>query len=343
MPQSELGASSFEFYEGIRIFIPGAVVVGLYAAIAATFGFDAPDPAQSFVGAAFGSLVIGLLLYYLDLPVRSTTYRTELPDEVIADWSLPDDIRKPNFYFMLLDVEIPSGIRNRALYMGSMFRIGFELIYLLFLTATSVISVAVFVPDAGVQRSGDHLEVVFLFAAGCFVLLWVGCMALDLFRPPGGGSQTKAERRRLRLRELASQIGRRGGAMLIVALAAAVTFHCSGLRAFGAVAIALPAGAWAIANFKGYRRGSAWDRISLPVAVLWTALTGAMLCLLAASHSPARSPLGIKEAVGWSLAALSAAVILQSRGPEKKLRGSYWTQRTWLKVNELKLKEKYNL
>jgi hypothetical protein len=94
MPPGEIGASSFEFYEGIRIFIPGAALVGLYAGVVATFGLDAPTPANSFVAAAVSALLAGLLLYFIDYPSRGAAFRSGLPDKELESWELPRTLNR---------------------------------------------------------------------------------------------------------------------------------------------------------------------------------------------------------------------------------------------------------
>lgn len=342
MQPGEFGTSSFEFYEGIRILTPGAAIVGLYAGVVFTFGLEAPVPSQNFFGAAVAALVIGLLLHFVDLPSRSTAYKTELPDEVIEDWRLPERVSKINFYFVLLDVDIPSGIRNRALYMGSMFRIGFELIYLLFTTAVVVIGFSFLVPTAGVQRSSHDVEPVLWTATALFVGLFVAALVFDL-RNPSGDSPTTWGRRKERLLALCRQLGARGPLALLASVLLAVAYQCSGKAVLGGAAIAIPAVVWGVKYHKGQRgRGGSWKRLSMPVAALWFSWTGATLCALAAMNVPHSSSLGVAEAIGWLVAALLGGVLMQSRGPEKKLRGSYWTQRTWLTLNEEALRSKYS-
>jgi hypothetical protein len=46
MGEETLNASGFEFYEGIRIIVPGALVVVLYLAIRGTFDLHAPGSSR---------------------------------------------------------------------------------------------------------------------------------------------------------------------------------------------------------------------------------------------------------------------------------------------------------
>jgi hypothetical protein len=342
MSSGELGASSFEFYEGIRILIPGAACVGLYSGVVATFGLAAPTPHESIIGALIATLIAGLLLHFIDLPSRSTVYRSELPDVVLEEWKLPSGLNRVNFYFVLLDTDIPSGIRNRALYMGSMFRIGYELIYLLFATAVCVVTLAFLIPGAGPEQPNTAVVSALWTGAALFAALFLTTLGLDLYRPRGTGETVWIKRKR-RLRLLLQQLSALDCLLLMASLALAGAYQHFGFASLAGAAVAVPGLAWAVRFQRGYldpvdRRPT---RLSSPVAALWYCWTGVMLSVLAALNFPAQCSLGIAETVAWLGSALFAGVLMVSRGPEKKLRGSYSTQRTWLRLNEEKLKQKY--
>jgi hypothetical protein len=182
MPPGEIGASSFEFYEGIRIFIPGAAVVGLYTGVVNTFALAAPDPANNLVAAAVAALLVGLLLYFIDYPSRGAAYLSGLPDQELENWNLPKSLNRVNLYFVLMDTDLPGGIRNRALYMGSMYRIGVELAYLLFVTSVCVLGIALFLPSSGRPVSAAPIEPVLWVGAGLFALLFAITLGLDASR-----------------------------------------------------------------------------------------------------------------------------------------------------------------
>lgn len=137
----EVSPSSFEFYEGIRILIPGALVVGAYEAVVATFRFEAPQATSDALAAFVAALVVGMVAYFLDFPSKGTAFRYLLPDATVRQWNVPapPGRRPETLYFLILDEVLPAGLRNRALYYGSIFRIGYEAIYILFLTGFAVI------------------------------------------------------------------------------------------------------------------------------------------------------------------------------------------------------------
>jgi hypothetical protein len=342
MSSGELGASSFEFYEGIRILIPGAVCVGLYAGVVATFGLAAPTPHQNIIGALVAALIVGLLLHFMDFPSRSAVYRSELPDAELEEWELPPDLSRANFYFVLLDTDIPSGIRNRALYMGSMFRIGYELIYLLFGTAIGVVGLAFLIPSAGPERPDIAVLPALWVAAALFAAIFLVTFGLDLRHPRGSG-ETLRSRRGQRLQLLWRQISTFDCVLLVASTALAVAYQRYSHAVLAGAAIAAPAVAWTVRFQRGYfdAAGERHERLASPVAALWYCWTGAMLCVLAALNFPAHCSLGIAEVVAWLGSALFAGVLMVSRGPEKKLRGSYSTQRTWLRLNAEALRQRY--
>src|SRR5690242_14921107 len=112
-------AASFEFYEGIRIFIPGAVPVGLAAAIGETFHATATDLADKEITAIIAALGVGLLFYFVDAPARAASFKSLQPTELLDSWAVkPQGVSTLNAYLMMLDTDIPASIRARALYMG---------------------------------------------------------------------------------------------------------------------------------------------------------------------------------------------------------------------------------
>ena len=63
----------------------------------------------------------------------------------------------------------------------------------------------------------------------------------------------------------------------------------------------------------------------------------------AASHVKAMGPLGLEAATGWSAAAVVAALLMATRGHEKKLIASYVTQGNWMKLHRSELLKRYEL
>src|SRR5258708_10028090 len=85
----DVNASSFEAYEGIRILLPGAIVVTLYAYVVATWAPSLASPSANTFGAIVAALLIGLFLLFVDFPARSAVYKSrELPDPELRSWDI---------------------------------------------------------------------------------------------------------------------------------------------------------------------------------------------------------------------------------------------------------------
>ncbi len=331
MPPGEIGASSFEFYEGIRIFIPGAALVGLYAGVVATFGLHAPDPANSFVAAVASALLAGLLLYFIDYPSRGAAFRSGLPDKELENWNLPRTLNRLNLYFVLMDTDVPGGIRSRALYMGSMYRIGIELAYLLFVTSMSVLGVALFVPSSGQPVSTTALKPILWVGAGLFVLLLITTVFLNAARA------RKSSEIWTRLLSPLGEFQRSDLTFLLVSVLLVISqLHFDAAYLAGA-AVAVPGLTWAMRYHRGHPDGG---HVSAQFALFWLCWCGATLCALAALDLPQQSTLTLADSVAWIGVGLLAGVIVAAR-PEKKLRGIYSTQRLWLQMNRNTLEEKH--
>src|SRR3569833_349823 len=140
---SQVGPASFEFYEGIRILVPGALAAALFGSIIATFASKVPAIPGGALGAITFALMVGLVAYFLDAPAKSAAYRKDTPHGILEEWGLkrPEKVRgMVNVYFLLLDDLMPEPIRNRALYMGSIYRIGWEAIYLIGASSIGVVT-----------------------------------------------------------------------------------------------------------------------------------------------------------------------------------------------------------
>src|SRR5688572_8720990 len=132
MGASDVGAASFEFYEGIRIVLPGSFAVALANLAAHSLDVSLSLPTSQLVAAILASVAAGLLLYFIDAAARSDTYANDLPSLELSDWGeQPPGFNKENICFVMLDDAFPTTLSSRALYWGSIFRIGFESIYLL--------------------------------------------------------------------------------------------------------------------------------------------------------------------------------------------------------------------
>lgn len=326
-----LNASGFDAYEGIRIVIPGAFALALYAAITATFGLDAPETLDNALFGVVLSLAIGLLLYFIDLPGRAQIYLAAQPHKDLESWGVtaPSGMRMQNVYFVILDSVMPPGIRNRTLYFGSMFRIGFEVIYLAAASALAVLVLAVVTVSPDASRGTDTTVLWLatpLHIVAAVLGFWEG------FQMSGREVGSLVKRFR-------AQIGYVGLLALTLALVAtAVYVWWSDWPGFAAAAVALPGILWAWRYLNGYRLGGRRRNIDPPAAAFLLTTAVVTATILAATEAPAQSVLGTAAALGWSGVALTAELLLARRGHERRLWAAYHTQKAWFELNREKLK-----
>ncbi|MGH8775034.1 MAG: hypothetical protein ACRDWI_07625 [Jiangellaceae bacterium] len=142
----EVAPGSFDGYEGIRIVIPGLIV---FAAGIGTFKTLAPneelglldDPIVGLVGA----LVVGLFVYFWDIPARAASYGENQPTGYLEQkYPHVNPSELLTAYLLALNTKMPSNTRNRSLYMGSMYRIGMEMILALGLASTAAFAASLF-------------------------------------------------------------------------------------------------------------------------------------------------------------------------------------------------------
>lgn len=119
MAESGISAASFDFYEGIRILLPGALAVGLFAGATSTFEQPGLVLSDNTFGAVIAVIIVGLLFYFVDVPAKAAAYFVNLPTDHLERWGATtrDDQSLLNVYFVMFDEDLPAGIRARALYM----------------------------------------------------------------------------------------------------------------------------------------------------------------------------------------------------------------------------------
>ena len=123
MALSDVGSQSFEFYEGIRIIIPGALIVGLVDALQWTL-----DPKHGLsidtATAVVAAIAFGLLAYFVDLPRQSAFFNRDLPSDLMRKYydehlanTESDDVQVDhrNAFFVIADELMPAPIRARGL------------------------------------------------------------------------------------------------------------------------------------------------------------------------------------------------------------------------------------
>ena len=81
---NEVSSSSFEFYEGLRVLVPGSLAVGLFAAATRTFGVGDAITFEDAVIAVVATLAIGFVLLFVDVPARAAVFCVRGPGAVLA-------------------------------------------------------------------------------------------------------------------------------------------------------------------------------------------------------------------------------------------------------------------
>ncbi len=305
---------------------------------------------KSVFVAVLATLAVGFVLLFLDLPARAAVFQYDTPVGFLRSWrdlSPRGDASHANIYYEILDVEVPAGIKTKIYYFGAVYRIGFESVYLA-AVAIPVLLVAIIFPSVGVARhqtSATALRWLF-FAA---LLLHAAIVAIALWsrydqhrrkeRPD------RARTRRQRWREVGGDITRevpRPDRILLGSGVVALFVNlCWGWRWAGVVGVAMPGAVWAIRYYRGVGSSESSFRRNLHAVTATSTygLAAISLCLIGARWAVAGSPLDARTVVGWSVASLVGGALISARAHERKLLGSYATQRTWLAGKRQKLIE----
>lgn len=335
-----IDAASFDSYEGIRILIPGALALGLGEGMARTVNADHSGLGLGTFTSFIVALLIGLGFYFVDAPAKATVMQPLRPTDTLFAWNVKPraGTTTVNLYFVMLDEKIPASIRNRSLYMGSMYRIGFEAIYLLIAASTAMLTLNVW--SGKDITSGMHLDPRDVWIAAAFLVgVWLYSTRLD-----------RGERRKeKRATDVRSKHFSRGDLAVLVAVltieaALLLAPHLPGKYATTLPTYALMGptlllhGFWAVRYFRGYTDRVEGKAVRRPIAA-----THACLILLAAQLSvlaliafrPARlTALSDPELRTWLACAVVAQIMVCARGHEKRLRGAYATQNTWLELHK---------
>ena len=344
---SEVSPSSFDSYEGIRIVIPGLVGFGVGLGAFATV---APDQdlgimENAFVGVV-AALVLGLFFYYWDIPARSAAYNENQPTDYLEK-EFPKEKRFVvlTAYLLLLNTKMPSNTRNRSLYMGSMYRIGVEMILSLGIAAYVVFVGSLFNygPKAEYQGQGPRVIV-----AVTLIVAFGACLVVNY----------EYERRKaVRIRGLAvhvhehliKELMRRsmwpygaGLALVVVSnLSLFIDLVGGAARGFAAAGMVVCLGVWVFR----YVRGVADEKDSQKRVRLHSTTSGFLFIFpivvsLVAFGVGERNVLGeVSLVTAWSVAACLVLATVVIRGHERKLHGVYRGQTRWLEENKDKLAE----
>jgi hypothetical protein len=353
-----ISSGSFEFYEGLRVLFPGTFAVALYTAIGTTFGFLAHPSDIGALPAIVGILVAGMLFLFLDIPSSAAVFRYESPVLVLQSWGHrpPKGSNHINVYYEILDTLVPSGIRTRTYYLGVIYRIGYEAVYLLSLPALTVLVLGDLFPTVGKERRLDaDASRLVLVMAGVAIIATFGAAVAGRYndhrRKGVEGLRPRLERV---LNDIRAEVPSIDRLLLLAAIAVAVLYASHELNHYWAVAsVATAASVWAFRYHHGVRRlAKGTDPntgTKLPprqnlhgvsASLLFTvALLTALACVL--SNLPERGAVSASACVGWAGSLVAAAILIQFRSHEKKLLGSYGLQRTWLLRNRGLIEQDY--
>ena len=350
----DVGTSSFEFYEGIRIVIPGFFAFAAYAAVSATLDSSAKLPDISALGAVLGILSAGLLLYFVDAPAKAVAHRKGLPSDLIQkDWkiTLAQPVSTLNMFFVMVDATMPAPIRARGLYKGSIYKIGYEAIVIASFGAL-VVGLGQVARLGGKVDSDLRPRVVLVALAGGLLVLAVPLATLF-------GWLRDRHRSRVAYPSIAPSVGDMATIMLSLALIAAYA------GSDDAWILMLAASAVSYAHFlvrmhRGMRMG---PRSFSPILWRWVgnylsrvgspreSVSPAFLCfpLVLALTPPylAMASRGLPPAASWSAlsawlaVSISVVTLLIARGHEKGLHGAYATQKAWMQANKERLVKEY--
>ena len=294
---------------------------------------------------------MGLLLLFLDLPAKAAVYSFDEPVSLLAqEWSVrpPPRASYLNVYYEIIDAEMPTGIRNRTYYLGVMYRIGFEAIYLSSVSL-AVLTVAVVFPSLGTQRDVADMQTfrwIFVAAAAIQVFAILVTTRARYYENKGKG-RNPAEHL---WRELRTEVPLPDRLLLLAGVGATIWYAVEGSpRWTGAVGIAIPAVVWALRYFFGVQRppedppptqetreptprSMQPERQNLHAytAVFLFGLASFSLCIAGAVRASTPSPLSTMSLLGWLALTLVVTSLLGFRQHEKRLLGSYGIQRTWL-------------
>jgi len=333
---SEVGPSSFDAYEGIRIVIPGLLTYGV---VAATFCTLAPSERSSLLvnplTGVVGALAIGLLLYFLDIPARAAAYSKNQPTDYLKK-QFPQisagELRTA--YFLLLNTRMPANTRNRALYMGSMYRIGVEMILALAIATSGVFGAALF--DYGPTRDPMSSQAHRWAAIFLIVVFALAFWANAAYGPAKAGERLKSFVRGLRVWSIVLYCFG-----LVLVPAPVLAAHCHKAAALQHRYVALAGLALTVAYWlRRYVRGDLVKKDGTSSREPMDSSFAGFLFLLPMVVTLCLYEPGAKNItssasylVGWSAAAGLVIGMVTVRGHERKLHGVYIGQTRWMKDN----------
>ena len=243
-------------------------------------------------------------------------------------------------------------------YYGSIFRIGYEAIYVLFLTALAVIGLCVLdVGHSHARYSNASARDVLGISAGALagLALWGPLIGPLLGRGPGRRSRVKSN-----LTELRRQVRWVDRTIILAAVAAAAVAWRGSPTVPHWLLVAPPglAGAlWAVRYHRGVRpaalearfwrfrtrralQGARRNPAGGPATVL-LAIAATTMTVVGAAYLPARTVLSPGAAVGWAGALALAGILVYTRGHERSMLGSRGELVAWLQLHRGDLIDRY--
>jgi hypothetical protein len=340
---AEVGPGSFDSYEGIRIVIPGLIT---FAAAAVTFKTIAPNQSTAFLENTFlslvGALAVGLILYFWDIPSRAASYSEYQPTDFLkGQYPHVNQAELLTAYLLALNAKMPANIRNRALYMGSMYRIGIEMILALSSASATVIGASLLSYGTSQVSAGrSSRDVAGLFLLAIFAMAVLVNRGYERKRPARTGSTpvTLMSALRADLLRPSMWIYTVGFIMLLIPNLT-VLINSLPLNATRTLALV----GFAVCNIywiQRYIRGDAVDaRNPRKRRKLDSASSGALFVLplvtsLFVYHTGPRTILPTNGYIsGWIAIASLVVLLVVIRGHERKLHGVYLGQTRWLQEN----------
>lgn len=340
-PLSEVTPGSFDSYEGIRILIPGLIA---FAAGLTTFMTIAPgqdtSAAQDPLVAVVGSITMGLFLYFWDIPARAAAFSEQQPTNYLEkQYPNVPGYELLTIYFLILNGKMPSNTRNRALYMGSMYRIGTEMILFLGGAASIVLGAALF--DYG-RMLDDSTRFARIIAAGGLAAMYIFAVMVNQAHERKAAKRSREETVKL-WRSFHDDV-RRPWALIYVT---GIVLIClpnltvfierlpfGVLRSAVAAGGAICVGVWLHLYVRGFALDLANPRarraMHAPTAGLIFTLP-LVLSLFIYGPGQANVLSTWAHLVGWVGVAGLVAMSVVIRGHERKLHGVYRGQTRWLK------------
>jgi hypothetical protein len=334
---NEVSPGSFDAYEGIRILIPGAIVSAVAylttKTVAPSVHIDLSGDAIAWIVA---SLATGLVLYFLDLPAKAVAFRELQPTEYLE--STYPDVPKGEVltnYLLMLNTVMPANTRNRALYIGSMYRIGFEMIVFGGIGTAAVFACATFDYGPVVEYDRRIFLGVLMVILTAYGLGW-GMTAAGRSRSRKRGTSksgkqqpSKSARHKGYMRPL---IAWTVGVLIIFGSAFVDESTHLVTDLIFAVGFLAAITAWVWLYSVGVHANGVKRRARPEVVA---AMFGGPIALSIALPRWSHTILGgVGPAVGWSAAAGLVIILMMAGGHEGKLHGVYRGQTRWLKAND---------